>query len=180
MSPTQCPATWRPASSPISLAEHTLHLLYSAQQPQANHSGPGAHAAQIDSDTMESHPDTRQSSLHNFWVLPGNNRILPTALRSTSLDTITSARSNLSLSCAECGLDASTAEMMDDGMVIDSTPFLEGATNAYGTCSQCDRTICQQCSISNLDEQRICLSCTRSLQKSRAPLSSVSYFFTRH
>ncbi|KAH7027833.1 uncharacterized protein B0I36DRAFT_364979 [Microdochium trichocladiopsis] len=161
--------------------QHTLHLLYSAQQIHAAHQrspspSPQTHPPDQSSQQMPHslHPlASAQRSLHNFWTLPGSSRARPTNMPSAPT-TVLSFVASHPTSCADCGDDPSICSSMDtDGDLL----LVDNTANGLAACSCCGKNVCRQCSITNLDEQRVCLSCTNMQQKNPCHIVRSRPFF---
>lgn len=127
-------------------------MLYAAQRRQAQGTWTASH--QQHHAPVAAHPgppsssssSSQQTNLHSFWNLPSRPSALPAAcLPPTTMDTPTE--------CEDCGqkLYGDDESMMMD---VDNT----SGTRAT-SCGGCGKHVCSYCSITNLDEQRRCLSC---------------------
>lgn len=97
---------------------------------------------------------TQQASLHSFWALP---------TQPTSRDSSNMSESSLSIPTTlqetHCD-DCDTVLINGDGDAMD----LDIDVDVYGgsldfSCSQCRKPVCHQCAVSNLGQQRQCLTC---------------------
>ena len=150
-------------------AEHTLDLLYSAQQPTSpnNHPYPpqlrGFGGLSLIPEPAESSQTVGQRSLHNFWTLPGTPPASPAWLNHMAIGAGTdmSMHGNLqgaavayaaaSMTCEDCGTGVGAG---DDVMDVDES--LGGHK-----CEACDKLVCFSCSVGNLGVRRRCLVCAR-------------------
>ncbi|KXJ86263.1 hypothetical protein Micbo1qcDRAFT_198377 [Microdochium bolleyi] len=161
--------------------QHTLSLLYSAQQPQVRPLRL-QHNNEPSQDTSVLAPSsTTQSSLHSFWRLPTSGGARPRPPSSTVNLMDQTGAAGPSTSCGECGQDLVTAGMSTcEDMEIDGVSSLvDHAASAGGCCLDCAKAICHDCSISNLDEQRRCLTCLETQRKDARKASHSRSLFTR-
>jgi hypothetical protein len=132
------------------VTEHTLSMLYSAQNnQQPSHAPPPiAHAPLLTTNAVQ------QTSLHSFWSLPS---------RTSSCASSDAGASSLSLAvicqAANCE-DCETLLVSEDGdaMDIDMDIDEQGTALDYA-CSKCQKLVCHRCAISNLGSYRQCLMC---------------------
>ncbi|KAH6609386.1 hypothetical protein Trco_002732 [Trichoderma cornu-damae] len=125
--------------------QHTLGLLYSAQQrqPQDQPQLQAPTAAQ-EPVPPAAGPDTQQS-LHRFWNIssePGSGGSSPGIAIACAPPT----------SCEDCG-SALAGGGGGDEMEVD-----DGAAEDTA-CGACGKHVCFSCSVSNLGEQKRCLQC---------------------
>lgn len=152
--------------------EHTLSLLYSAQQPShmhinTNYAQPPSPSS-ISPRTIIPNPpsnSTHQASLHSFWQIPSNRQVSPssdssyTSSTSVSPKTITHPHL-LPTNCEDC--DASLANRAGgDEMDVDTMMDIDmyGAGEANHACTSCGKQVCHSCAVSNLGAERKCLGC---------------------
>ncbi|PQE04244.1 orf21 protein [Rutstroemia sp. NJR-2017a BVV2] len=145
--------------------QHTLSLLYSAQQHQYNSfptpttSPTFAPVAPIPAPNQASH----QSSLHSFWQLPSARHTSPgsdSSSPSTSANTPALISNNQFFrptNCEDC--DASLSQEDGDGMDVDMMMDVDGAGEVNHACTSCGKAVCHSCAVSNLGMQRKCLGC---------------------
>jgi hypothetical protein len=138
-----------PNSSSCAPAEHTLGLLYSAQQrpSQFNHQ----EAAPIAAAPVE-HPvvasSNHQQSLHRFWSIGSEPS---SASSSPGIETPPVLLAPTE--CDDCG-NALASGSNGDEMDVDSSNAAEDTA-----CGACGKHVCFSCSVSNLGEQKRCLQC---------------------
>ncbi|KAH8816414.1 hypothetical protein F5884DRAFT_667656 [Xylogone sp. PMI_703] len=155
----------RPSESEVH--QHTLSLLYSAQQNPTQHSpSPSPIMMQEPSimDPVPSANDNRQSSLHAFWALPGSSvpQHDPSSSTSPNPNPVSVSYLPQMMNCEDCdaclvvapGAGGDGAMDVDVDMDID----VYGMGGEFG-CSACGKQVCHQCAVSNLGEQRMCLVC---------------------
>lgn len=150
--------------------EHTLSLLYSAQQPSNinTSSMPPPSPSAISPRTIIPHPPntaTHQASLHSFWQLPSNRQVSPGSDSSYTSSTSVSPKTIihphfLPSNCEDC--DASLANQeegneMDVDTMMDIDMYGAGETNH--ACTSCGKQVCHSCAVSNLGLERKCLGC---------------------
>lgn len=135
-----------PNSSSCAPAEHTLGLLYSAQQrPQQFHQEGAPNAPPPEQPVVAS--SNSQQSLHRFWSIGSE----PSSGSSSPGLEIPPA--TLPTNCDDCG--AALAGGNDgDEMDVDSSNAAEDTA-----CGACGKHVCFSCSVSNLGEQKRCLQC---------------------
>ncbi|TFB06932.1 hypothetical protein CCMA1212_000863 [Trichoderma ghanense] len=157
LSPHSCPP-----------AEHTLDLLYSAQQRQQqdqhhNHQHGVAAVAQglaanqmlpvssSDPSPLPTSSSTHagQQSLHRFWNIgsqPSSGTSSPGLADPLGAPTPTA--------CDDCGAPLAGADGAgDNGMDLD------GGAAQDMACGACGKHVCFSCSVSNLGEEKRCLQC---------------------
>ncbi|KAI0410144.1 hypothetical protein F4802DRAFT_593013 [Xylaria palmicola] len=131
--------------------QRTLNMLYAAQRHQPRETRLEDHqqddvpvAAQPGSSAACS--SSHQTNLHSFWNLPSRPSAPPAAcLPPTMVDAPTE--------CEDCGQKLGGDDV--DGMMD-----VDGVLGAEGTsCGACRKHVCSHCAITNLGEQRRCLSC---------------------
>ncbi|KAI0976754.1 hypothetical protein F4678DRAFT_414398 [Xylaria arbuscula] len=130
--------------------QRTLDMLYAAQRqstPQgtstSNHQ---QHQTPIAVQPGASSSTTHQSNLHSFWNLPSRPPTLPGAcLPPSAADTPTE--------CEDCGQKLCG----DDGDMAMDIDDMSGPQAM--SCRACGKHVCSHCSITNLGEQRRCLTC---------------------
>lgn len=157
----------------INSTEHTLSILYSAQQPSNINTNcmPPPSPSAISPRTIIPHPPNNaphQASLHTFWQLPSNRQISPSSdssyTSSTSVSPKTITHPHLiPTNCEDC--DASLANMdggdeMDVDTIMDIDMYGAGETNH--ACTNCGKQVCHSCAVSNLGVERKCLTCAGS------------------
>ncbi|RFU78708.1 hypothetical protein TARUN_3496 [Trichoderma arundinaceum] len=137
-----------PNSSSCAPAEHTLGLLYSAQQRQQGQPHPqdpiAAHLPPPQQPAPSAENPDSQQSLHRFWNIssePSSGSSSPGIANPSVPPT----------SCEDCG--SSLAGGNDDEMEVDSGAVEDTA------CGACGKHVCFSCSVSNLGEQKRCLQC---------------------
>ncbi|UZP32518.1 hypothetical protein NXS19_000334 [Fusarium pseudograminearum] len=126
----------RPSAEKIH--QHTLNMLYSAQNQNQDVEIPSEH---MQTETQTTQPESTQQSLHRFWNISSAPSTSTSTLNQTEL-----APSN----CDDCGVSLNNS---DDGMDLD------GFNNEDHSCGACNKHVCFSCSVSNLGEQRRCLQC---------------------
>ncbi|PTB40706.1 uncharacterized protein TrAFT101_005873 [Trichoderma asperellum] len=136
-----------PNSSSCAPAEHTLGLLYSAQQrpqqQQFRDEAPTAAAPPVAASSSSNH----QQSLHRFWSIGSE----PSS--ASSSPGIENPPAPLPTSCDDCGA-ALAGGSRGDEMDVDSSDAVEDTA-----CGACGKHVCFSCSVSNLGEQKRCLQC---------------------
>lgn len=139
-------------------AEHTLKMLYSAQQ---QHHDPPQHHEQLSQRTTQPQPgmaapsrSSGQKSLHAFWNIPSPAAVpdmLPPPIEKAAL-----ALANGQTSCEDCGTrippDGGDDAMMD----VDGYPDVAAAASR---CVACAKVVCGSCSVSNMGAEPRCLVC---------------------
>ncbi|APA06975.1 hypothetical protein SS1G_04346 [Sclerotinia sclerotiorum 1980 UF-70] len=150
--------------------QHTLSLLYSAQQPSnidTSCMSPPSPSA-ISPRTIIPHPPNNpahQASLHSFWQLPSNRQISPDSDSSYASSTSVSPKTIthhlfLPTNCEDCDESLANREggdEMDVDTIMDINMHGTGETN-HG-CTSCGKQVCHSCAVSNLGMERKCLSC---------------------
>ncbi|KAM0255114.1 hypothetical protein ACHAQJ_006118 [Trichoderma viride] len=124
--------------------QHTLGLLYSAQQrpPQQQFQAPIV--APLEPVPSSDESPNSQQSLHRFWSIgsePSSGSSSPGIANPAAPPT----------SCEDCG--SALAGGNDDEMDVDSRAAEDTA------CGACGKHVCFSCSVSNLGEQKRCLQC---------------------
>lgn len=143
-----------PNSSSCAPAEHTLGLLYSAQQrPQQFHpqETPIAAAPEqpvVASSLPSSLPLNSQQSLHRFWSIGSE----PSSVSSSP--GIETPPVLLPTECDDCGSGLLAGGSGGDEMDVDGSGAVEDSA-----CGACGKHVCFSCSVSNLGEQKRCLQC---------------------
>jgi hypothetical protein len=144
-----------PNSSSCAPAEHTLGLLYSAQQrpPQQQQQQQQQHQPQFQAPIAPLEPvpssdasPNSQQSLHRFWSIgsePSSESSSPGLANPAAPPT----------SCEDCG-SALAGGNDDDEMDVDDSRAAEDTA-----CGACGKHVCFSCSVSNLGEQKRCLQC---------------------
>ncbi|KAJ1327926.1 apoptosis regulatory protein Siva [Microdochium nivale] len=147
--------------------QHTLHLLYLAQQPQARPFSLQHHADHLLHTSAQSFSSTAQPSLHNFWRLPGSSSTRPQTPSPTVNIMAQTLVCDPPTSCGECGQRLALSGMSTcDDMEIDGSALLgDDLSPGSGSCLDCSKVICRDCSVTNLDEQRRCLACVDMQRK---------------
>ncbi|KAF7923605.1 hypothetical protein EAE99_006864 [Botrytis elliptica] len=158
--------------------QHTLSLLYSAQQPSNINTNcmPPPSPSAISPHTIIPNPPNNaphQASLHSFWQLPSNRQISPSSdssyTSSTSVSPKTITHPHLiPTNCEDC--DASLAnteggDEMDVDTIMDIDMYGAGETNHV--CTNCGKQVCHSCAVSNLGVERKCLGCAGSNRNER-------------
>lgn len=144
----------------------TLNLLYSAQQHQQQHpqvpgqphlssSEPVAMAPALPNATGHTHRPSQQRSLHSFWNIPSAR--VPVILETTPSPRMSRSVLGISNSCEDCGADLGGGDGDEVMMDVDSY----GLESGDHSCGACGKTVCFSCSVSNLGEDRRCLTCAR-------------------
>lgn len=139
--------------------ERTLNMLFAAQrqqnpsQPhemsQPQHHVPVGAQPGPSSSLSPSH----QTSLHSFWNLPSRPSASAESLPSITVDTPTE--------CEDCGQNFGGDD--DDAMMdVDDISAPEGSS-----CGACGKHVCSHCSITNIGQQRRCLSCAGTTTRER-------------
>ena len=149
----------------IPSAEHTLSLLYSAQQtPQSQFQTPAPFQPQPVESLPASNQSTQQSTLHSFWAIPSSLRqSSPSSNASSSANTpSTTSAINAFFQATHCencnsslnpSVDAG-GDAMDVDMMVDID--MDGGSHR---CTGCGKQVCQSCSVSNLGADKKCLHC---------------------
>ncbi|KHN95966.1 uncharacterized protein MAM_06071 [Metarhizium album ARSEF 1941] len=122
--------------------QHTLNLLYSAQQQHA----PTAQVAgrHPSPQTGPAPQERRQQSLHRFWSISS----APTPVIESTVQQPALAPS----SCEDCDAGLGTS---GNSHYVDA----DDATARNSACGACGRHVCFSCSVSNLGEEKRCLRC---------------------
>ncbi|KAL6904775.1 hypothetical protein GGI43DRAFT_289851 [Trichoderma evansii] len=137
-----------PNSSSCAPAEHTLGLLYSAQQrPQQFPEEAPTAAAPPPPEQPVVASTNNQQSLHRFWSIGSE----PSS--ASSSPGIENPPVLLPTNCDDCGA-ALVGENNGDEMDVDSSSAVEDTA-----CGACGKHVCFSCSVSNLGEQKRCLQC---------------------
>ncbi|KAK0714266.1 hypothetical protein B0T21DRAFT_375511 [Apiosordaria backusii] len=150
--------------------QHTLHLLYSAQQQQQHQlQAPWPPQVQVTEPTpapvtSQTHSEQHQRSLHSFWKLPTRIAAAPSSSQSSLASSPspavmpTSFPVIASTTCDDCGtgLVGSGTGGDQDEMMMDVDGVVEAGEHM---CGACGKTVCFSCSVSNLGEHRRCLAC---------------------
>ncbi|KAE9366694.1 hypothetical protein N431DRAFT_562049 [Stipitochalara longipes BDJ] len=154
----------RPSESDVH--QHTLSLLYSAQQaPQSQFQVPSPFQPLQPVESFPSNNQSaQQSTLHSFWAIPSSLRhYSPSSNSSSSTNTpsTTPAMDNFfqATNCEDCNasLRASVdagADAMDVDMMMDID--IDGGNHA---CTVCGKQVCHSCSVSNMGANKKCLCC---------------------
>ncbi|KAL7908822.1 hypothetical protein GGI35DRAFT_414088 [Trichoderma velutinum] len=126
-------------------AEHTLDLLYSAQQRQQGQlQDPVAQEPESEQPAANANANSNgQQSLHRFWDIgsePSSGTSSPGIANPCAPPT----------NCDDCGAALTGS---DDDMDVDSGSVQDTA------CGACGKHVCFSCSVSNLGEQKRCLQC---------------------
>ncbi|EHK25362.1 uncharacterized protein TRIVIDRAFT_32781 [Trichoderma virens Gv29-8] len=125
--------------------QHTLDLLYSAQQRQQGQlQDPVAQPEPEAQQQPAANPNSDgQQSLHRFWDIgsePSSGTSSPGIANPSAPPT----------NCDDCG---AALAGNDDDMDVDSGAAQDTA------CGACGKHVCFSCSVSNLGEQKRCLQC---------------------
>ena len=153
-------------SSCVASTEHTLKILYEAQQQQ-QHQHPHYHQQEqpqqqvpsacsppVASLPPQSQPSSHgQRSLHSFWNLPSASSALSSASTTPAPSTALppAIETSSPAHCEDCGAGLGS----EDVMMEDEYGFV----GASSLCGACGKAVCFSCSVSNLGEQRRCLMC---------------------
>ncbi|TWU76356.1 hypothetical protein ED733_006263 [Metarhizium rileyi] len=114
--------------------QHTLHLLFSAQQQQSPANPEISH--QSPHQEEPAFQQRKQQSLHRFWTI--NSAPEPV------VETVVRQFATPPSSCDDCG-----ASLGNGGdLTTDNT-----------ACGACGKHVCFSCSVSNLGEEKRCLQC---------------------
>ncbi|KAL7924074.1 hypothetical protein ACQKWADRAFT_19585 [Trichoderma austrokoningii] len=145
-----------PNSSSCAPAEHTLGLLYSAQQRPPDEAAAAAAAAAaapiaaVPLSSSSSSSSSSQQSLHRFWSIGSEPSSASSASSSPGIETPSVLRPT---ECDDCG---GALAIGGDGDEMD----VDGNNAAEDTaCGACGKHVCFSCSVSNLGEQKRCLQC---------------------
>ncbi|KAK3362039.1 hypothetical protein B0T24DRAFT_640738 [Lasiosphaeria ovina] len=136
--------------------QHTLQLLYSAQQQQNSAQTQLRPQPETPSSTVRperhSPSDHQQRSLHSFWNISvsASNAGTPLLASCSPL-----APRNISAGCEDCGAALGNSHANGDGITME----VDGCEEH--SCGACGKIICFSCSISNLGENRRCLACAQ-------------------
>lgn len=138
--------------------QHTLSLLYSAQQNQSQLHAPSPFQLQDPVSSLpSSNESSQQSNLHSFWGIPSARQSSPSSNSSASSDTSVATPNLFQASnCEDC--DASLNGCGDGSMDVDMMMDIDmdGGNHA---CTSCGKQVCHSCAVSNLGAQRCCLNC---------------------
>lgn len=146
----------------LTWTEHTLSLLFSAQQNNSPQFGSLLKQSPIPSISQRPESHTQQSSLHAFWRLPHTRQISPPsnscanwfiAPTSPNIPSFSSEVTN----CEDC--DAPLICNDSDAMDIDIMMAIDNMGEANYSCTRCAKPVCSHCSVSNLGRERKCLGC---------------------
>lgn len=153
----------------IPSTEHTLSLLYSAQQKPQQSSLPTSFRSSQSHEPVSSLPsssqNSQQSSLHSFWHGPmasstrqsspsSNYSASPANTPGASPPHMTSMFS--ATNCEDC--DASLGQS-DNGDSMDLDMMDVDMGTESHACTSCGKQVCHSCSVSNLGAERKCLNC---------------------
>ncbi|PKS12740.1 hypothetical protein jhhlp_000948 [Lomentospora prolificans] len=134
--------------------QRTLCLLYSAQRQQSCFADPSSSAilpdvpaTQENTNATNANANCAERTLHSFWALP------PTPSSMTSTPSVTMSVVT-STSCDDCGVDLPVSDG-SESMDVDGS----GLAVADFACRPCGKKVCSHCSVTNLEEQRMCLQC---------------------
>jgi hypothetical protein len=148
----------------IPSTEHTLSLLYSAQQlPQHQFQPPTPFRAQTPVKPFpSSNQSAQQSSLHSFWSIPSLLRQSSPSSNSTSSTNAVSTAPAINTffqptNCEDC--DASLNPDNLDAMDIDVMMEIDTTGGGNHACRSCGKQVCHSCAVSNLGAERKCLNC---------------------
>ncbi|KAK9434992.1 ORF21 protein [Metarhizium brunneum] len=122
--------------------QHTLNLLFSAQQQQSQ--TVRETGFQPLPQTGSASEPRKQQSLHRFWSINS----APTPVSESTVEQPALAPT----SCEDCGAGLGPGGNAHDMAVDDLT-----ADNT--TCGACGKHVCFSCSVSNLGEEKRCLCC---------------------
>jgi hypothetical protein len=160
----QCPFLSAQSPMLIPSTEHTLSLLYSAQQtPQSLFQAPSPFQPQQPVESLpSSNQSTQRSTLHSFWAIPSSRRqTSPSSDSSSSTNTpsTTPAMNNFFqvTNCEDCNASlnpADNGDAMDVDMMMDID--MDGENHA---CTSCGKQVCHSCSVRNLGADKRCLHC---------------------
>lgn len=155
---------WR---SLIPSTEHTLSLLFSAQQKPQQASLPTSFRPIQSQEPVSSLPESSQSSsqasLHSFWHGPmasstrGSSPSSNYSMSNASTPSISPRLNEMfpTTNCEDC--DASLGQSDGDAMDVDMMDIDVGAGSH--ACTACGKNVCHSCSVSNLGAERKCLNC---------------------
>lgn len=149
--------------------QHTLSLLFSAQQGSQSHTSqfqpapvqppiPAPTGAVLSTSFRRNH---QQSSLHSFWPIPNARETSPSSNASNSSAGTPTAVSMSSFfsatNCEDCDapLDTEDSQVMDADMMMD----IDNTGGSHYGCTRCGKPVCSRCSVSNLGAERKCLLC---------------------
>lgn len=157
------PPEFLPTSTSLTPSlEHTLSILYSAQQqpqqPQL-HITPPPYPQQSPVSCLPSSGSSNghQSNLHSFWALPSRRQSTPSSA-SSMISPMTIPTTNSFFPPANCE-DCNTSlnlENNEDAMDVDVANTTEEPNHA---CTNCGKQVCHGCAVSNLGADRKCLMC---------------------
>ncbi|KAH8669652.1 hypothetical protein BGZ60DRAFT_39136 [Tricladium varicosporioides] len=141
--------------------QHTLSLLFSAQQNQP----PQPQNIPIAPLPSSAQSQGQQSNLHSFWALPSTARhTSPASSSSVSLinTPITSGANNCFFqptNCEDCdaSLQMDNTDAMDLDVMMDID--MNGGNCPNFACTSCGKQVCHGCAVSNLGAERKCLMC---------------------
>ncbi|KAK0669133.1 hypothetical protein QBC41DRAFT_320343 [Cercophora samala] len=152
--------------------QHTLNLLFSAQQQQHNRQPqippppPQVQATEPTPVPVPSHVhlEQHQRSLHSFWKLPTRTAATPLSSQSSLASSPSPAAIPISYqlaastTCDDCG-----AGLVGPGACGDQDEMMMDVDGSgvvgENNCGACGKTVCFSCSVSNLGEHRRCLAC---------------------
>ncbi|KAL6701974.1 hypothetical protein J3F84DRAFT_343476 [Trichoderma pleuroticola] len=130
--------------------QHTLDLLYSAQQRPQGQQPHDAVVAQSEPEHQQpaasANSNGQQQSLHRFWDIgsePSSGTSSPGIANPCAPPT----------NCDDCGAALAGS---DDDMDVDGGSAQDTDDTA---CGACGKHVCFSCSVSNLGEQKRCLQC---------------------
>ncbi|PMD24486.1 hypothetical protein NA56DRAFT_669036 [Hyaloscypha hepaticicola] len=144
--------------------QHTLSLLYSAQQASQSQI-PVSSASQTQQPVEPLHASNQlaqQSTLHSFWALPSSRRQLSPSSDSSSATNTPSRTPAMNIffqatNCEDCNASLNptdNADAMDVDMMMDID--MDGGNHA---CTACGKQVCHSCSVSNMGADKRCLQC---------------------
>ncbi|KAH8779425.1 hypothetical protein F5882DRAFT_297233 [Hyaloscypha sp. PMI_1271] len=153
----------RPTESDVH--QHTLSLLYSAQQtPQSQFQTPAPFQPQPVESLPASNQSTQQSTLHSFWAIPSSLcQSSPSSNASSSANTpSTTSAINAFFQATHCeNCNSSLNPSVDaggDAMDVDMMVNIDMDGGSH-RCTSCGKQVCQSCSVSNLGADKKCLHC---------------------
>ncbi|KAH8588675.1 hypothetical protein B0O99DRAFT_355245 [Bisporella sp. PMI_857] len=154
----------RPTESDIH--QHTLSLLFSAQQSTQSQSQPlhlFRQQAPVSSLPTLAESKPQQASLHSFWAIPNARQLSPASTYSTSSFSSTPTGSDNMMTqiletsnCEDCDASLNAEE---DSMDVDMIDIDVSANGGNHACSSCGKQVCRNCAVSNLGAERKCLGC---------------------
>lgn len=141
-------------------SEHTLSLLFSAQQtPQPQLPTPQPFQSQEPVAYLAtSFRRNQQSNLHTLWPNPSTRQTSPSSDSSSS--SVNTPSSNATMDCffqaTNCEDCNSSLNPSGDGdsMMMD----IDTESGNFG-CTACGKQVCHGCAVSNLGSERKCLNC---------------------